>query len=71
MPSEKEEMLLKLDEYAKKLGITLYTIEFGLITDPKNCTYRIYDFNLCPQSKERFAEVISYVECVKSGNSRN
>lgn len=71
MPGEKEEKLLKLDEYAKKLGINLYTIEFGLITDPQNWTYRIYDFNLCPQSKERFAEAISYVECVKSGNSRN
>ncbi len=71
MSSEKEEMLLKLDEYAKKLGITLYTIEFGLIKDPKNYTYRIYDFNLCPKSKERFAEAISFVECLKSGNTRN
>lgn len=71
MLSEKEEILLNLDEYAKKLGITLYTIEFGLITDPKNYTYRIYDFNLCPQSKERFAESIGYIECLKSGNSRN
>ncbi len=71
MLSEKEEILLNLDEYAKKLGITLYTIEFGLITDLKNYTYRIYDFNLCPKSKERFAEAISFVECLKSGNTRN
>ena len=71
MLSEKEKILLKLDEYAKNLGITLYTIEFGLTTDPKYCTYRIYDFNLCPKSKERFAEAISFVECLKSGNTRN
>ena len=71
MPDEKKEMLLKLDEYAKSLGITLYTIEVGLIKDPKNYTYRIYDFNLCPKSKERFAEAISFVECLKSGNTRN
>ena len=71
MLSEKEKILMKLDEYTKNLGITLYTIEFGLTTDPKYCTYRIYDFNLCPKSKERFAEAISYIECVKFGNSRN
>lgn len=61
--------LLKLDEYAKTLGITLYRIEYGLEND-KN-THIISPFNVSPKVRAEYPDIKSYVECLKYGNMRN
>lgn len=61
--------LLKLDEYAKSLGITLYCIEYGVEND--TYTHIISTFNISPQVREKFPDIKSFIECLKYGNKRN
>lgn len=56
--------LIKLDEYAKSLGLTIYDITCGYIVDGKEYKLGICGFNVSPQ--EGVPEFKGFVECLKS-----
>lgn len=62
-PKYSAENIIKLDEYAKSLGMTIYDITYGYIANGKEYKHRICGFNAEPQ--EGVPEFKGFVECLK------
>ena len=58
--------LIKLDDYAKSLGFTIYDLTLGFMEDGKERRYGICGFNVPPQ--EDTPEFKGYVECLRQKN---
>lgn len=62
-PKYSAENIIKLDEYAKSLGMTIYDITYGYIVNGKEYKHGICGFNVPPQ--EEVPEFKGFVECLK------
>lgn len=62
-PKFPKENYIKLDEYAKSLGMTIYDLTFGYIKDGKEYKEGIYGFNVPPQADA--PNFKGFVECLK------
>ena len=58
----------KIDEYAKSLGITLYTFDCGFIFENKLIHYIINDFNISPDRLKKYPDIIGYFEYLESAD---
>ena len=57
------EKLIKLDDFAKSLGLTIYDITYGFIENGKETKHGICSFNVQPQ--EDIPEFKGFVECLR------
>lgn len=64
---EHNKILLKLDEYSKLLGITIYDLTYGFIHNGEEYKRGIYGFNVNHQND--IPEYKGFVECLKYGNN--